>query len=99
MAIIFNSKDLNITEQQMEILYRENLIKCNDYTLEVATIPNWAIGEAESIVNKKFVGTEIDDKFAPGNKIDMKDITHSNLLRVKDDKTEETHIIVVKKLS
>ena len=31
--------------------------------------------------------------------IDMKDITPSNLLRVKDDKTEETHIIVVKKLS
>lgn len=53
MAIIFNSKECGITKEQMKILYRNNLIECNDFTFTVATIPNWAIEEAKNLVKKR----------------------------------------------
>ena len=52
MGIIFSSKENNITTEQMKILYRNNLIECNDFTFEVATIPNWAIEEAKELIKK-----------------------------------------------
>lgn len=30
MAIIFNSKECGITKEEMKLLYRYNLIECND---------------------------------------------------------------------
>ena len=38
MAIIFNSKECGITKEEMKLLYRYNLIECNDFTFTVATI-------------------------------------------------------------
>jgi hypothetical protein len=49
MAIIFNSKENNITKEQMETLYRNNLIECDDFTFTVATIPDWAVEEAKEL--------------------------------------------------
>lgn len=57
MAIIFNSNENNITEEQMKILYRNNLIECNDFTFTVATIPDWAIEEAKGLIKRDFKGT------------------------------------------
>lgn len=56
-AIIFNSKECGITKEQMKILYRNNLIECNDFTFTVATIPNWAIEEAKNLVGHSNVNT------------------------------------------
>lgn len=48
MAIIFNSKECGITKEEMKLLYRYNLIECNDFTFTVATIPSWAMEEAKN---------------------------------------------------
>lgn len=45
MAIIFNSKECGITKEEMKLLYRYNLIECNDFTFTVATIPSWAMAQ------------------------------------------------------
>ena len=50
MAIIFNSKECGITKEEMKLLYRYNLIECNDFTFTVATIPSWAMEEAKNLV-------------------------------------------------
>lgn len=53
MAIIFNSKECGITKEEMKLLYRYNLIECNDFTFTVATIPSWAMEEAKNDFSKK----------------------------------------------
>ena len=68
MGIIFNSKENNITTEQMKILYRNNLIECNDFTFEVATIPNWAIEEAKELIKKDIKGTIGRESLVSGNK-------------------------------
>ena len=57
MAIIFNSKECGITKEEMKLLYRHNLIECNDFTFTVATIPGWAMEEAKNLIGKDFKGT------------------------------------------
>lgn len=68
MAIIFNSKECGITKEQMKILYRNNLIECNDFTFTVATIPNWAIEEAKNLVKKDFKGIFWSELLVSGSK-------------------------------
>ena len=61
MAIIFNSKECGITKEEMKLLYRYNLIECNDFTFTVATIPSWAMEEAKNLIGKDFKGTGWND--------------------------------------
>jgi len=68
MAIIFNSKENNITEEQMKILYRNNLIECDDFTFTVATIPNWAIEEAKEFIKRDFKGIIWRESLVSGSK-------------------------------
>lgn len=68
MAIIFNSKENNITKEQMETLYKNNLIECNDFTFTVATIPDWAIEEAKELIKRDFKGTGWNDSLASASK-------------------------------
>ena len=68
MAIIFNSKENNITEEQMKILYRNNLIECNDFTFTVATISDWAIEEAKELIKRDFKGTVLKEFLISGSK-------------------------------
>lgn len=68
MGIIFSSKENNITTEQMKILYRNNLIECNDFTFEVATIPNWAIEEAKELIKKDIKGTIWKESLVSGSK-------------------------------
>lgn len=68
MAIIFNSKENNITKEQMETLYRNNLIECDDFTFTVATIPDWAIEEAKELIKRDFKGTVWNESLVSGNK-------------------------------
>lgn len=68
MAIIFNSKENNITEEQMKILYRNNLIECDDFTFTVAIIPDWAIEEAKELIKRDFKGTVWKEFLISGSK-------------------------------
>lgn len=68
MAIIFNSKECGITKEEMKLLYRHNLIECNDFTFTVATIPSWAMEEAKSLIKKDFKGTGWNDSLVSGSK-------------------------------
>lgn len=68
MGIIFSLKENNITTEQMKILYRNNLIECNDFTFEVATIPNWAIEEAKELIKKDIKGTIWKESLVSGSK-------------------------------
>lgn len=68
MAIIFNSKENNITKEQMKVLYRNNLIECDDFTLTVATIPDWATEEAKEMIEKDFKGTVWSESLVSGSK-------------------------------
>lgn len=60
MAIIFNSEENGITKEQMQDLYRNNLILCDDHTFTVATIPDWATNEVKSMVDKEIKGITWD---------------------------------------
>lgn len=82
MAIIFNSKECGITEEQMKILYRNNLIKCDDFTFTVATIPDWAIEEAQNLVKKEFNGTVLNESFVSENKNVIKLMNRSSYPRL-----------------
>ena len=68
MAIIFNSKECGITKEEMKLLYRYNLIECNDFTFTVATIPSWAMEEAKNLIGKDFKGTGWNDSLVSGSK-------------------------------
>lgn len=68
MAIIFNSKECGITKEEMKLLYRHNLIECNDFTFTVATIPSWAMEEAKNLIGKDFKGTGWNDSLVSGSK-------------------------------
>lgn len=68
MQDIFNSKENDISKEQMETLYRNNLIECNDFTFTVATIPNWAIKEAKGLIKRDFKGTIWRESLVSGSK-------------------------------
>lgn len=68
MAIIFNSIENNITKDQMKALYRRNLIECNDFTLTVATMPDWAKEEAKEIIEREVKGTVWSESLVSGSK-------------------------------
>ena len=82
MEIIINSKDLNITEEQMKDLYKKNLIVCDDYTLTVATIPEWAINEVENLLGVTIEGTETGDYTKVKNKRDVAYYNHYHYPRL-----------------
>lgn len=56
MAIIFNSKECGITKEEMKLLYRYNLIECNDFTFTVATIPSWVWKRQKILLEKILKG-------------------------------------------
>lgn len=60
MAKIINSEKLGISKEQMEELYRKNLIFCDDYDLIITIIPNWAINEVVSILGHEINEFEVD---------------------------------------
>ena len=82
MEIIINSKKLNIAEEQMKELYKKNLIVCNDYTLTVATIPEWAVSEVEAILKITIKGTETKGYTKVKNKRDVAFYNHYNYPRL-----------------
>lgn len=70
MAIIFNSKAIGITQDEMKKLYRNNLIICNDFSFTMATVPDWAIDEANELIKKEIKGRYWDENILiPENKI------------------------------
>lgn len=82
MEIIINSKELNITEEQMKKLYKKNLIVCDDYTLTVATIPEWAINEVENLLGIIIDGTETEDYTKVKSKRDVAYYNHCHYPRL-----------------
>lgn len=68
MAIIFNSDVCGITKEQMKVLYKNKLIECNDFTFTVATIPDWAVKEAEALIGQSFKGVAWNDSLVSGSK-------------------------------
>lgn len=82
MEIIINSKQLNITEEQMKELYKKNLIVCDDYTLTVATIPEWAINEVENLLGIIIDGTETEDYTKVKSKRDVAYYNHYHYPRL-----------------
>lgn len=85
MVYLFNSKVEGLTESEMKLLYKNNLILCNDYTLEIASIPDWALDEVESILKRKITTARFFKGYrTPRNKIDMSLRNHYDYPRLYD---------------
>ena len=73
MVIIFNRRYCGITKEQMQELYRNSLILCNDIELNVAEIPDWAVDEAGKLIGKDFYGTILEKGMFPRNKMEVRE--------------------------
>ena len=91
MAIIFNSKECGITKEEMKLLYRYNLIECNDFTFTVATIPSWAMEEAKNLIGKDFKGTGWNDSLVSGHRKDK--VVNMNFIKIICNSFEERDFI------